>query len=329
MLACLYAPKNMASSSSSNEKQLFKPRPGQEVLLKTNDITDDYEILYETILGRGRNRVIYACKSKTSREMYAVKVLNDGKNTRKEVNLHWQACVSNCIVSIENVYKNVWDGKPSLLIVMEFMEGRDLCKRIKEAGRVPEGQAATIAKQIVAAVAHLHAMNVVHFDVKPDNFLFKRDSWDSPLKLTDFGLAKLMTPEYIPPKGKWSTKFYMYFPPEMIRGEKCDKSCDMWALGCTIYSLLSGHLPFNLYKGDDVAPGVQPSPHGEYTFPDRHWSHISEEAKDLIRGLLNIDPNERMSLEEMCAHPWMTGNGANHSTTSIAAADESSDCHVC
>ena len=170
-------------------------------------------------------------------------------------------------------------------------------------GRFTENQAVTIVKQIAQAVTHLH-VNMVHCDVKPENLLFESDSLDSPLKLTDFGLARLITSDsedvvqIIKCRG-----FYIYFPPEVLRGEKVDKPCDMWALGCTVYLLLTGFIPFNIYTGDGVEPGT----HGECTFPDIYWSHNSPGAKDLIRRLLKTNPKERMSIDEVCAHPWITG----------------------
>ena len=253
--------------------------------------------------------------------MHALKVLPDGKYTREEVNLHWQACVSNCVVNIEDVYQNIWFGTPSLLVVMEYMAGGDLSKRIHkhEASRLTELQAAAVTKQIVAALAHLHEMNVVHCDVKPENLLFESDSLDSPLKLTDFGLARLKTSDSEDVlEIQESSSFYMYHPPEVLRGEKYDTSCDMWALGCTIYTLLSGNFPFNIFNVSSVIPGMRQNvSHGECTFPDLRWKHISHEAKDLIRQLLKTDPKERMSLEDMRAHPWITGNEMKHPSNPI------------
>ena len=119
-------------------------------------------------------------------------MLPDIPMSRREVKLHSQAGSSDCIVKLESVYKNMWDGKPSLLVVMEYMEGGDLYYRSPRDGEPPltEHQACHIAKKIVAAVAHLHRMDLAHRDLKPENFLFKRKSFYSPLKLTDFGFAR-------------------------------------------------------------------------------------------------------------------------------------------
>ena len=73
----------------------------------------------------------------------------------------------------------------------------------------------------------------------------------------------------------------MYCAPKILRREKYDTSCDMWALGCAIYLLVSGFTPFNLHNCANVQADMLPS-HGEYTFPDIYCSHISLEAKDLI-----------------------------------------------
>ena len=317
----------MASAMSGNSSQSSQSRPVGDLQLRTNDITEDYDIFDRFTLGCGGNGVVFACKSKTSMKMYALKVILDKPSSRKEINLHWKASGSNCIVRIEEVYENNVLSKPSLLVVMEYMVGGDLYDRMQknEDRRYTEQQAIAISKQVVEAVTHLHGMNLVHCDLKPQNFLFKTNSLDSPLKLTDFGLAQEVPPEYAF-QITGGTEYYMYYAPEVIRGDPYDKSCDMWAIGCTIYYLLSGDFPFDQFKGDDVTPGIKHTmSHGKYNFSSSQWSHISPLAKDLIRQLLKTDPNERMSLEEIRTHPWITGSSASHPTTPNAIADDPSD----
>ena len=300
----------MANSTCANGTQSSPSRLVADVHLKTTDITKDYDIFDWFTLGRGGSGVVYACNSRRSGTTFALKVVLDTPRARNEVHLHWMASVSDYIVKMEEVYKNNWKGKPSLLVVMEYMAGGDLYKRMQknEDRRFTEQQAITIAKQMADAITHLHGMNLVHCDLKPQNFLFKTNSLDSPLKLTDFGMAQELTREDML-QNTDSTVYYMYYAPEVLRGDLYDKSCDMWTLGCTIYILLCGGDPFQGIEGADVAGGVQPRmSHGELAFPDVPWRHISHAAKDLITKLLNADANERMSLDEMRAHRWLADN---------------------
>ena len=126
--------------------------------------------------------------------MYALKVLPYLLSSLEAVTLHWQVCSSDCIVKLDSVYKTRWDDKPSLLAVMEYMKGGELYHCVPRSGQNPEHVACTITKQIVTAVDHLYRMNMVHCDLKPENFLFKSEPVDSTLKLTThFGSAWKVT----------------------------------------------------------------------------------------------------------------------------------------
>ena len=269
---------------------------------KKHNITLDYDIS-STVLGTGENGRVLSCTLKATKKTYALKILGDALASRREVELHWQACGNNYIVDIKDVYENIIDGRLYVLLVLEHMGGGELFDRIKTQS-FTEQQAATIAQQIVAAVSHLHRMNVAHRDLKPENLLFKDHSLDSPLKLADFGFAK-----EVPPGTMLQDQCYTlyYAAPEVLRGDEYDISCDMWSLGVILYILLCGYPPFN--DGSGLKQRIVA---GQYTYPSAEWSHISLEAKGLISQLLNTDPNDRMSVEGVLKHPWMTGNGIYH-----------------
>ena len=295
-------------ASTSDLSSVTASNPIRAFHLKEYSITTDYEVFVDTILGVGGNAKIYSCKSRASQELYAVKVLPDVQQSIVEAELHWQACASDSIVKVENVYKTRWvDGKAAILLVMENMPGGDLYEHFEKRGHHPfsEPQVATITRQIATAVAFLHSMNMAHRDLKPENFLFKSDSLDS-LKLSDFGCAEYCTSQNISRYRECGT--HPYVPPEVLLGEDYDKSCDMWSLGVTLYTILSGDFPFYSISGADSSPRMlQRIVAGKFSFPGPRWNHISNEAKDLIKELLNTDPKKRISVQGLREHPWLTG----------------------
>jgi len=271
---------------------------------KTTPLQDDYQISNK-VLGLGINGKVLECFDKKTGQKYALKVLRDSTKARREVDLHWRA--SNCrnIVNIVEVYENLVNNHRSLMVVMECMEGGELFQRIQERtdGPFTEREAAEIMRDICQAVAHLHRMNVAHRDLKPENLLYSRKEQGTVMKLTDFGFAKettvynsLQTPCYTP----------YYVAPEVLGPEKYDKSCDMWSLGVIMYILLCGFPPFYSNHGLAISPGMKKRIRtGQYTFPNPEWKNVSQDAKDLIRGLLTTDPTMRFTIEDVMVHKWI------------------------
>jgi len=121
-------------------------------------------------------------------------------------------------------------------MVMEYLEGHDLSKA--QPNRNPD-QVARIGRDTCAALAYAHGQGVVHRDIKPGN-LFICDS--GLVKVTDFGIAKAISGTRLSATGTLIGTF-PYMAPEQWLGEPAAFSNDIWAVGCVLYELLSGHLP--------------------------------------------------------------------------------------
>ncbi|CAH1378048.1 hypothetical protein MTP99_019422 [Tenebrio molitor] len=271
---------------------------------KKTPITDDYDIT-KTVLGLGINGKVVECFSKTTKEKFALKILVDSIKARREVDLHWRASGCRHIVNIIDVYENKYNSSTCLLVVMECMEGGELFQRIQDKpdGAFTEREAAQIMHEICIAVKYLHDNNIAHRDLKPENLLYSKKGTYGVLKLTDFGFAKetlskdtLQTPCYTP----------YYVAPEVLGPEKYDKSCDVWSLGVIMYILLCGFPPFYSNHGLAISPGMKNRIRmGQYTFPNPEWQNVSQDAKDLINGMLNIDPAKRLTIEQVMSNRWI------------------------
>ncbi|XP_071394602.1 MAP kinase-activated protein kinase 5 isoform X6 [Centroberyx affinis] len=174
--------------------------------------------------------------------------------------------------------------------------------------------------EISQALEHCHSLNIAHRDLKPENLLFKDNSLDAPVKLCDFGFAKidqgdLMTPQFTP----------YYVAPQVLEAQRrhqkeksgiiptsptpytYNKSCDLWSLGVIIYVMLCGYPPFYSKHHSRTIPKDMRKKimTGSFDFPEDEWSQISEMAKDIVRKLLKVKPEERLTIEGVLAHPWL------------------------
>jgi len=276
--------------------------PRGSMNVNPNPITDVYKIS-SNVLGLGINGKVVECFDSAG-EKYALKVLKDNVKSRREIDLHWRASGCVHIVNIRDVFENTYQGQKCLLVVMECMSGGELFNRIQERQSFNEREAAEIVKDICVAVKFLHDMNIAHRDLKPENLLYTRKDNMGVLKLTDFGFAKethtrdtLQTPCYTP----------YYVAPEVLGPEKYDKSCDIWSLGVIMYILLCGFPPFYSNHGLPISPGMKKRIRsGQYEFPKPEWTNVSSDAKDLIKGCLKTNPEERLTIDQVIQNKWVS-----------------------
>ncbi|KAH8396198.1 hypothetical protein KR222_005034, partial [Zaprionus bogoriensis] len=271
---------------------------------KTTPLVDDYEIS-DTVLGLGINGKVVQCTHRRTKQNYALKVLLDNEKARREVDLHRRVSECKHIVTIIDVYENTYRGRKCLLVVMECMEGGELFQRIQEKaeGAFTEREAAQIMNQICFAIYYLHSRDIAHRDLKPENILYTSKEPNAILKLTDFGFAKetltnkmLQTPCYTP----------YYVAPEVLGPVKYDKSCDIWSLGVVMYIIMCGFPPFYSNTGMAISPGMKKRiSSGDYEFPDPEWTNVSQAAKDLIKGMLQVEPSDRLRIEDVMQNSWI------------------------
>lgn len=126
-----------------------------------------------------------------------------------------------------------------LYFSMEFVDGISLADRLA-GGPIPYDAAKTILMQLVDALAHAHAGNVIHRDIKPGNIMFDRNG---RVKLTDFGLAKTLGQDSQMTMAGVAMGSPNYMSPEQAKGEVTDHRSDIYSLGITFFQMLTGNLP--------------------------------------------------------------------------------------
>ena len=156
-----------------------------------------------------------------------------------------------------------------------------------------EESAAQMFFDMVNAVRHCHEKDVIHRDVKPENFLLDESM---RVKLADFGLSRTLRDNG---RAKTPCGSMGYAAPELLRGEPYDRRVDVWSLGVTLWAMVFGCLPW----GDQASPRavVRKILAGDLDFQYQVSSHLYS----LFIGVLEVDVTKRMSLDDICNHPWI------------------------
>lgn len=204
---------------------------------------------------------------------------------------------------------DVWENNNDLYLVLEYIEGGELFDFLVHKGRLTEHEAAHYFGQIIDAVAYCHKFQICHRDLKPENILL--DS-NHNIKLADFGMAALETRQKLLETSCGSPH---YAAPEIVSGKSYHGSpSDVWSCGVILFAMLTGHLPFDDTNIRNLLLKVQT---GKYRLP----SYLSIDAKNLIRRMLRVNPEDRIPIEKISHHPFILKYGEyyTHNAKSLLA----------
>ena len=255
----------------------------------------------EKTLGQGSFGTVYLVKHKVLHRYFAMKVIKktskkkeEEENLMNEINILKRLDHAN-ILKITDFYslKNEYE------IITEYCQEGELFDEIKNNAPFNETLTGWYMRQILSAVCFCHSHHVVHRDLKPENILiFKRvKSGFHPIKIIDFGTAKVFRKEKSEHMLIGSA---YYIAPEVLQRNYTEK-CDVWSCGVIMYILLTGRPPFNGASEEEIMKKIE---QGTFEMNKYPWGIISEEAKDLIKSLLQVDPNKRYTAEAALKHPW-------------------------
>ena len=282
----------------------------QAILTIMSNARDDFNTKYELMreIGRGGFSTVYQCRERSNiNNVYAVKIIDlrplrlrerfNPQRLRREVDIMKRLNHSNIVKFIE-----VFETPDSLMMVMEYCPGEELFDVILARKYFTEEDAKPIFVQITKALYYLHSLNIIHRDIKPENVLILHDldpASNLPVaKLLDFGLSKnagagsaaktfVGTPCYLSPEVEYTSKGI---------GGTYGLPADCWSLGAVLYVMLVARFP---EFEQDVNGKVV------LRLPPALWNDISSDAKDLIRGLMNANPNARYTTRRVLQHPWL------------------------
>nr|XP_012774873.1 serine/threonine-protein kinase tousled-like 2 isoform X3 [Maylandia zebra] len=307
-------------------------------------LNDRYLLLH--LLGRGGFSEVYKAFDLTEQRYVAVKIHQLNKNWRdeKKENYHKHACREYRIHKeldhprIVKLYDYFSLDTDSFCTVLEYCEGNDLDFYLKQHKLMSEKEGRSIIMQIVNALKYLNEIRppIIHYDLKPGNILLVNGTACGEIKITDFGLSKIMDDDsYNSVDGMELTSqgagTYWYLPPEcFVVGKeppKISNKVDVWSVGVIFYQCLYGRKPFGHNQSQqDILQENTILKATEVQFPPKPV--VTPEAKAFIRRCLVYRKEDRIDVHQLASDPFLMPHirksVASSGTSGMAMASTSS-----
>jgi calcium-dependent protein kinase len=197
--------------------------------------------------------------------------------------------------NIQKVFQTI-ETPINYYTVFEYLNGGTLRSRIKRAGN--ELLLARYMHDVISAVNYLHLKGVVHLDLTPTHVLFVGNGEEAVGKIISFVYAQ-MTDQ--PQPVEFKNLSYIYTAPDVLK-KNFNEKADIWSLGIMIYELLVGKYPYLSKDKRDILKEIY---QGKVDFDNQGFLQLSFHAQDLIRKMLDPNPDNRLSAQEALSHPWL------------------------
>lgn len=254
-------------------------------------------------LGSGNFATVKKAVRRSDKVEFAVKEIKKGTLDKGELAIVQDEVKIMKAIDHKNCVKlyEMYETPKKVYMILELLTGGELFDRIVDKGSFSEKEAAEVIKTLTESIKYLHGISIVHRDLKPENVLYESPADDAKIKITDFGLAKSKAEN----KMETACGTPGYVAPEVLKNEKYGPAVDLWSIGVIMYILLCGFPPFYHETTKLLYKQIKK---GEYDFPDPYWADISDDAKDLVRKLLTVNPKKRATPDDVLAHVWISGS---------------------
>ncbi|KAK1425064.1 hypothetical protein QVD17_20408 [Tagetes erecta] len=252
----------------------------------------DYHVI--ELVGEGSFGQVYKGRRKFTGQTVAMKfILKNGRsekdiqNLRQEIEILRKLKHDNIIQMLDS-----FETPQQFCVVTEFAQG-ELYEVIEDDRCLSENEVQKIAKQLVRALHYLHSNRIIHRDMKPQNILICSGG---VVKLCDFGFARAMSNNTVALHSVKGTPLYM--APELILGQPYNHTADLWSLGIILYELFVGQPPFYTNIQYQLLQNI-------INDPVKYPQIMSANFRNFLRGLLNKDPQSRLTWPELLDHPFV------------------------
>jgi len=305
------APAGAPTTAPQKSVRLAVRKPGanwgsgasaNSVRMSSGKVTDVYDV-DKVKLGEGAFGSVSKCVNKFTHTPAALKTIRKAQLRGTSMNRLRQEIWVMKKLDHPNIIKlyESFEDRMNVYLVLELCTGGELFDRIIAAGHFSEVQAAIAMRQVFRGMYYMHENHICHRDLKPENLLLatKEPIEKNTLKIIDFGFARQFRAG-TPITTKAGTAYYI--SPQVLDG-KYDHSADLWSCGVIMFVLLCGKPPFNGSTEEEIMAKVRT---GKFRFADSDWRGVSDDAKNLITGLLQVDPRDRCTADRALRHIWIT-----------------------
>ncbi|MEP7255151.1 MAG: serine/threonine-protein kinase [Ferruginibacter sp.] len=240
-------------------------------------------------IGSGGMGDVYIAYNAALNRTAAVKILHQKEMAERFKNeAYIQSSVSH--PNIACLYEYVISGDTPC-IIMEYVDGETLDTYLHKRGKLSNPETENIVRQVASALAYLHKKDILHRDIKPQNFKIRPNG---TVTMLDFGIAKnKYTPKLTQLGFVVGTTEYM--APEQFQ-QQVEKKSDVWSLGVLTYELITGYLPFEANNPVTLRSKIEK---GSFTDPKIMVPQVSEKLKSVIEKSLRQNPSSRISASEV------------------------------
>lgn len=265
--------------------------------MTNQDKLQQYQKVME--LGTGATSKVDLVEDISSHKKYAMKIIKYKPKILKQIERETSILQKISMINSENSQcpyfvqlHDIIKTNDKIILILEYISGGDLNDQIlnSQNGYFSEGEARYYFQQLIEAITFLHSNNIYHRDLKLENLLV--DS-NGNLRITDFGLSIISnndmsthcgTPYYVAPE---------LFLNQYYRGAPAD----IWSCGIVLYTMLCGEFPFSGQTFEQLGRNIIKC---ELHFPD----YLSKDSIDLLSHILQPDPNQRFTLDQIKDHTW-------------------------
>jgi serine/threonine protein kinase len=273
--------ENLFNSSPPSELQ----EPLNSKISRNELITlQDFKII--KTIGKGSFGKVLMVQNQKNKKYYAMKILKKGL-LRKQNQVFHTKTEREILERINHPFivrlQYAFQTQEKLFIITEYMQGGELYYHLRKDHCFNENRTRFYAAEIVLALEYLHRNRIIYRDLKPENILLDKTGH---IKLTDFGLSKIITDLDKDEKAYTLCGTPEYLAPEILLEGGYDRAVDWWSLGTVIYEMLVGYSPL---KENKTKLDLE-----TYKKPLEKHRNLSAKAFDLISKLLTLDPKSRL-----------------------------------
>ncbi|XP_030649586.1 serine/threonine-protein kinase BRSK1 [Chanos chanos] len=251
----------------------------------------------EKTLGKGQTGLVKLGVHCITGQKVAIKIVNREKLSESVLMKVEREIAILKLIEHPHVLKlyDVYENNKYLYLVLEHVSGGELFDYLVKKGRLTPKEARKFFRQIISALDFCHSHSICHRDLKPENLLLDEKN---NIRIADFGMASLQVGDSLLETSCGSPH---YACPEVIRGEKYDgRRADVWSCGVILFALLVGALPFD---HDNLRQLLEKVKSGVFHMP--HF--IPPDCQALLKGMIEVNPEKRLTLETIQKHPWYLG----------------------